>query len=283
VGFKEAYQKLSQKVTLANRSESTLLNYGRQVAHLSLHFNCLPEDLLEEQIEDYLAGLAQLPSSPSRSTFKHCVYGLRFYFRLIGLPKRSIALPSIKASKKLPVVLNRSECKALFKAPHLLRHRIMLCLIYSAGLRVGELCRLRISEVDFERQLIHIRETKGQKSRYVPLSLLIAKGLKQYLQAEQPHHFLFNGKVYGSPYSAKAVQWVMSRALQKTTITKEHVCPHTLRHSYATHLLEDGLDIVSIQQLLGHSHIETTMVYLHVMQPQGKKPHSPFDTLYGKA
>ena len=94
--------------------------------------------MLEEQIEDYLAGLAQLPSCPSRSTFKHCVYGLRFYFRLIGLPKRSIALPSIKGSKKLPVVLNRSECKALFKAPHLLKHRMLLCLMYSAGLRVGE-------------------------------------------------------------------------------------------------------------------------------------------------
>jgi integrase/recombinase XerD len=260
-----------------------LLNYGRQVAHLSLHFNCLPEELLEEQIEDYLTGLAQLPCCPSRSTFKHCVYGLRFYFRLIGMPKRSIALPSIKASKKLPVVLNRSECKALFKAPTLLKHRILLCLMYSAGLRAGELCRLKISEVDFERHLIHIRQTKGQKSRYVPLSPLLAKGLKLYVQAEQPHHFLFNGIQYGSPYSLRGVQWVMRQAVRKAGITKENVCSHTLRHSYATHLLEDGLDIVCIQKLLGHSHIQTTMVYLHVMQPQGKKPHSPFDTLYGKA
>ena len=242
----------------------------------------MPEHLDPEQIQEYLGKLAGSEASPSRSSFKHTVYGLRFYFKLIGLRNRSIELPSIRATYKLPTVLSKEECRQLFKTPHLLKHRLALCFIYSAGLRVSEFSNMKIGDVDFFRMMIHVRSGKGQKDRYVPLSKLLVRGLKEYLSAERPEKYLFEGMQQGSPYSTRGMQWVMRQTVTKAGIVKENVCVHTLRHSYATHLLEDGMDIVTIKNLLGHSNILTTMVYLHVMQPQGKVSHSPFDTLYGK-
>lgn len=265
---------------LSGRSQSTLFNYSRKIAHISLHLGCLPEDVEDDRINEYLQGLVRQATTPSRSTFKHTVYGLRFYFRLIGQPKRSIDLPSIKRPNKLPVVLSREECRSLFKVPTLLKHRVLLSLIYATGVRISELCNLKIGDIDFDRSLVHIRQGKGSKDRYVPLSRLIARGLKQYMESEKPYIWLFNGKDYGEPISTKGVQYIMRESVRKTAISKENVCVHTLRHSFATHLLEDGLDIVTIQKLLGHASIENTMVYLHVMEPAQKVPHSPFDTLY---
>ena len=242
----------------------------------------MPEHLDPEQIQDYLGKLAGSAASPSRSSFKHTVYGLRFYFKLIGLAKRSIDLPSIRSKGKLPTVLSKEECKLLFKTPHLLKHRLALCFIYSTGLRVSEFSNLKIGDVDFDRMMVHVRAGKGQKDRYVPLSKLIVPGIKKYLSSERPEKYLFEGMTPGMPYSTRGVQWVMREAVLKTGIVKDHVCVHTLRHSYATHLLEDGVDIVTIKNLLGHSNIETTMVYLHVKQDKSVVSHSPFDTLYGK-
>jgi site-specific recombinase XerD len=208
------------------------------------------------------------------------VYGLRYYYRLLGMNKKAIALPSLKKDTKLPVILNRSELKELFKVPKLLKQRIVLSLIYSAGLRGQEVINLKISDIDFERMTIHIRQSKYKKDRIVPLSFAMAKGLKIYLKAENPHIWLFNGKDASGKYSTRGLSWVMRENLKKTSITKD-VNLHSLRHSYATHLLEEGVDIVSVKNLLGHADISTTMIYLHVAQCQHVKPHSPFDTLYG--
>ncbi len=137
-GFDKVYHKMQQQTTLGGRSQSTLENYIRRIALVCLEFNRLPEDISEEEINEYLTGLAQMAKSPSRSSFKHAVYGLRYYFRHIGLNKRAIDLPSMKKEAKLPVIFNRSELRQLFKAPTLLKHRIVLTLIYSAGLRSQE-------------------------------------------------------------------------------------------------------------------------------------------------
>jgi site-specific recombinase XerD len=280
-GFKNVVLKLEQQVTLRGQSKSTLNNYIRRIALFVIHFNDLPENLSEDEINEYLVGLARDPKSPSRSSFKHMVYGLRYYYRLLGQNKRAIALPSLKQDTKLPVILNRSELKQLFKAPALLKQRVVLSLIYSAGLRGQEVINLKISDVDFERMTIHIRQSKYKKDRIVPLSPTMAIGLKKYLKAENPHIWLFNGKQPGSQYSIRGISWVMRENLKKTTITKK-VNLHTLRHTYATHLLEEGLNIVTLKDLLGHADISTTMIYLHVAQCELVKPHSPFDTLYNR-
>jgi len=279
-GFDMAYQKMQQQVALKGQSKSTLENYIRRIAILSLHFGKLPEQVSDDEINEYLASLALSSKTPSRSNFKHAVYGLRYYFRLMGQNKRAIVLPSLKQDTRLPVILNRAELKELFRTPALLKHRVVLTLIYSAGLRGQEVINLKFSDIDFERKTIHIRQSKYKKDRIVPLSDLMAKGLKKYISAEHPHVWLFNGKEPDGRYSVRGLSWVMRETLRKTSVKKE-VNLHSLRHSYATHLLEEGLNIVTLKELLGHAEITTTMIYLHVAQCPFIKPHSPLDTLYG--
>jgi site-specific recombinase XerD len=273
---------LYQQVAIQGRSKSTLFNYSRRIAVISLHFGKLPQQISDDEINEYLTSLALDAKSPSRSSFKHMVYGLRYYFRHIGDNKRAIGLPSLKKDTRLPVILNRSELKMLFTAPKLLKHRIILTLIYSAGLRSQEVINLKISDIDFERKTIHIRQSKYKKDRIVPLSDYIAKGVKKYLSVENPHIWLFNGKEPDGRYSVKGLSWVMREALKKTGISKD-VNLHSLRHSYATHLLEEGVNIVTLKELLGHAQIQTTMIYLHVAQLEIKKAHSPLDSLYPQA
>jgi hypothetical protein len=134
-------------------------------------------------------------------------------------------------------------------------------------------------KVDFQRKTIHIRQSKYKKDRIVPLATSMAVGLKKYLKAENPHIWLFNGKDASGKYSVRGLSWVMRENLKKTSITKD-VNLHSLRHSYATHLLEQGVNIVTLKELLGHADITTTMIYLHVAQCPLIKPHSPLDTLY---
>jgi integrase/recombinase XerD len=279
--FESVYNRLSQQVSLRGQSQSTLNNYIRRIAMFVIHFERLPEQVSEDEANEYLVALARDPKSPSRSGFKHMVYGLRYYYRILGMNRKAIALPSLKKETKLPVILNRSELKELFAVPKLLKQRIVLSLIYSAGLRGQEVINLKISDVDFERKTIHIRQTKYKKDRILPLSPTMAVGLKKYLSAENPHIWLFNGKQAHSKYSTRGLSWVMRENLKKTSIAKK-VNLHSLRHSYATHLLEQGVNIVSLKELLGHSEITTTMIYLHVAQFEHVKPHSPLDTLYGR-
>ena len=277
-GFAPMYQKLEQKVLLGGLSASTLLNYGRCIAKISLHFSTPAHLLEEEQINGYLQHLLQ-GQQPSRSYFKHTVYGLRFLFRVYGLEDRIIKLPSLKRNNKLPVVLSQSEVKLLLRSGRILKHRILLSLIYSSGLRGQEVRNLLITDIDTERMMIHIRQTKYNKDRYVPLSPLMKRGLHKYLQAYQPKKYLFNGNNIAKPLSARGVQWAMKETLKRSGIAKAATV-HTLRHSYATHLLEMGMDIDTLSKLLGHAHLNTTLIYLHVARLNKVNAFSPFDRLY---
>lgn len=278
-GFEQVFKVIKQNTVLQGKSESTFNNYLGRIAIISLHFDELPEDISDDELKDYLTGLALDSKSPSRSSFKHMVYGLRYYFRHIGQNKRAINLPTLRKDTKLPVILNRAELKELFQSPKLLKHRVMLALIYSAGLRSAEVSKLEIADVDFHRKTIHIRQSKYKKDRIVPLSDYIAVGLKKYLVLEKPNKWLFNGRFVNKRYSGAGLCWVMREALKYSNIQKQ-VNLHSLRHSYATHLLEDGVNIVMIKDLLGHATIATTMIYLHVAQLPHTPPHSPLDTLY---
>lgn len=161
-------------------------------------------------------------------------------------------------------------------------------LLYGCGLRCFEVRNIKISNLDFDRKMLHVQLGKGKKDRYVPLSDILIRGLKNYISAESPQNWLFNGKPNGraggdfdSRYSQRGVQWAVNEAKKAAGILKD-MSVHTLRHTYATHLLEDGLDIMTIKDLLGHECIDTTLIYLHVAQSGRVKPFSPLDTLYSK-
>lgn len=257
-GFREHFAKFEEQVTIGGYSASTLFNYSRAVAKISLHFKKSLLELDPDEVNQFLFLLAK-EKKASSTYFKHTVYGLRFFFRLYGMEDRALRLPTVKNDRKLPVVLSYTELKRLLFTPQRLKQRVLFALIYSAGLRVGEVCRLKISDIDSDRMLIRIIKSKGKADRYVPLSGYILKGLRRYVKSAKPKVYLFNGKVKGEPLGKSAVQQSFRLAVKKAGIIKD-VCVHSLRHSYATHLLEQGVDIVTIKELLGHATIETTMI-----------------------
>lgn len=249
---------------------------------MSLHFKCSPLVLDEEQVLDYLHLLKSQHKTPSDSFFKHTVYGLRYAYRISGMKEMRVMLPSIERPHKLPVVLSRSEIKQLLKTPKLLKHRLVLAMLYGCGLRCFELRGLQLKDLDFDRMMLHIRQGKGRKDRYVPLSQMQVRGLKKYIAADNPTTWCFNGydrKGNPAQLSAMGVQWIVREARKHSGIQKE-ITTHSLRHSYATHLLEMGLDIISVKDLLGHADIQTTLTYLHVAQLGRQMPFSPLDRLY---
>lgn len=277
-GFADHIIKFEHQITIKSYSESTVFSYSRAIAQISLYFKKSPLDLEPDEINAYLCSLRQ-DKALSDTYFKHAVYGLRFFYRVYDLEDRAIRLPNLKNNRKLPVVFSQQELRRLLIAPQRLKQRVLLSLIYSAGLRVSEVCKLLISDIDFDRKQIHVRQSKNNKSRYVVLSDYISNGIKQYIEGARPKGFLFNGRQKGTPLGHSAVQQSFRLAMQKAGIRKD-ACVHTLRHSFATHLLEQGVDIVTIKEQLGHAHIQTTMMYLHVARVDRITAHSPFDKLY---
>jgi integrase/recombinase XerD len=180
-GFEEMFRRLERRMNTQRRSDSTKGNYCRHIAQIALHFKCLPTVLADDQIEDYLEGLV-LKGSASESYFKFTVYGLRFLFRLEGLNEKRIQLPSIKRDKKLPIVLGRDEVKALIKSANLLKHRLLVGLLYGCGLRCGEVRTIRLRDIDLSRAMLLVRKTKGNYDRYVPLGKLLVKGILQHIE-----------------------------------------------------------------------------------------------------
>jgi len=279
-GFSELYKELERSISISGKSQSALINYSRQLAHLALHYNCSPMDLEHDQVMDFLH-LVKSQGTESASFFKFTVHGMRYACKMRGLDYSQFSLPEIKGSKKLPVVLNGSEVKTLFKTCKTLRHRLIIGLLYGCGLRSSELQNLKPCDADLERGMLHIRQGKGSKDRYLPLGNMLCRGIGQYMTECTPGEYLFVSNP-GEPITRAGVYWIVKDAAKRCKITK-HIYPHTLRHSYATHLLEQGVNILNIKELLGHAYIQSTMVYLHIAQPMDRIIVNPLDTLYAQS
>lgn len=206
-----------------------------------------------------------------------------------GIKPIDAGLPSIQKSNKLPIVLSREETWQLLNAPTLLKHKILIGLLYGCGLRCFEARNVRLADLDYDRRKLHVVQGKNKKDRYVPLSEHLIRGIKTYIAAEKPEDWLFNGQPqpdrsggdFDGRYSQKGVQFAVKQAAKKAGINKD-MSVHTLRHSFATHLLEDGTDIMTLKDLLGHESIDTTLIYLHVAQTGRNKPVSPLDSLFAE-
>ena len=255
------------------------------MAAIALHFNCIPTKLDPEQVKDYLYALQQRSVTPSQTYFKHTVYGLRFLLKTEGLPYQHLHLPAIARPDRLPVILSRQEIWRMLQAATLLKHRLLIGLLYGCGLRLSEVRNIELKHMDHDRKLLHIVQSKGNKDRYVPLSEHHIRGIKTYVGSAQPKQFLFEGtgnpegKDFDGRYSQRGVQWAVKTIAKNAGILKE-VNVHMLRHTYATHLLEDGVNIITVQKLMGHASIETTMIYLHVCTTPDHFPHSPLDKVF---
>ena len=287
LGFEELIYRFERTVSVLGRSKTTFENYSRHVAAVAIYYGKIPTELDQEQIHDYLFYLQKKSKTPSQSYFKHTVYGLRFLLKSEGLPYSFLNLPEIKHEKRVQVVLSKEEVWRLLKSCDLLKHRVLVGLLYGCGLRCMEVRSIRLQDMDFDRRQLRVVQGKGKKDRYVPLSEHLIRGLKSYIEVEKPVEWLFNGQPlpnraggdFDSRYSQKGVQWVVKQACKRAGITKDvHV--HTLRHTYATHLLEDGIDIMTLKNLLGHENIETTIEYLQIAQLPTQKVFSPLDTLF---
>lgn len=208
---------------------------------MALHFKCSPIVLDEEQVLDYLYFLKSQSKTPSSSYFKHTVYGLRFAYRAMGVEQKNVFLPKLKFPKKLPVVLSKDEVRLLLKTPDLLRHRLILGLLYGCGLRRFELLNIKIQDVDLQRKMLHIRQGKGRKDRYVPLGDHLTRGIKAYLEAEPPYVWLFNGKTNTGQlqqFSETGVQWIIKETTRKTcyfSCIASHLCHTPFRNGHGHH------------------------------------------------
>lgn len=287
LGFEELIYRFERTVSVLGRSKTTFENYSRHIAAVAIYYGKIPTELDQEQIHDYLFYLQKKSKTPSQSYFKHTVYGLRFLLKSEGLPYSFLNLPEIKHEKRVQVVLSKEEVWRLLKSCDLLKHRVLVGLLYGCGLRCMEVRSIRLQDMDFDRRQLRVVQGKGKKDRYVPLSEHLIRGLKSYIEVEKPVEWLFNGQPlpnraggdFDSRYSQKGVQWAVKQACKRAGITKDvHV--HTLRHTYATHLLEDGIDIMTLKNLLGHENIETTIEYLQIAQLPTQKVFSPLDTLF---
>lgn len=206
-----------------------------------------------------------------------CINGIKKYFEYNKIEVTSMNIERPRKEKKLPEVLSINEIKGILQNTVNLKHRALLSLIYSGGLRIGEALELKIKDIDSKRMLIHIKQAKGKKDRYTLLSKNFLSLLREYYKVYKPKYYLFEGQS-GSKYSHTSAQAVLRKSLEKSGIKKK-VTLHTLRHSFATHLLEKGTDIRYIQELLGHSSPKTTMIYTHVTESSIKNIKNPFDDL----
>lgn len=264
--FRENWKQIvEEECKLRGYSPKTIRNYCYSVGRF-LKSNMNPRKYLLSLIE----------KKRSDESVRAVGFAIKFYLRAIGHDTDSLLqnLPNVKREKKLPVVLSKSEIKKMIFSTTNLKHRLVIQLGYSAGLRTSEIANLKWKDLDFSRNLIHVKLAKGKKDRIVMLSPKVKKNLKSF--GFEQKGFVF--KTRKGRYSLRTISYIITRLAKKSGIKKK-VSPHTLRHTFATHLLERGVDIRHIQKLLGHSNLQTTQVYTHVAKHELEKIKSPFDNL----
>jgi integrase/recombinase XerD len=271
-------RRMTEDLTLHNISPKTARRYIKWVADFAQHFHTSPEHLGPEHVRSYQLHLLE-ERKLSWSVHKEARQALKFFYRVtLGREEviEKIACP--KAPKTLPVVLSQEEMARFLDALQNPKHRAVLMTAYAAGLRLSEVAGLRVDDIDSARMVIHVRQGKGRKDRDVMLSPRLLAVLREYWKINRPKPYLFPGRYPGRPISVRTVQMVCERALTASGLSK-HVHMHTLRHSFATHMLESGTDLRTIQVLLGHHSFSTTARYLHITTATLKSTRSPFDGL----
>ncbi|MEZ4888726.1 MAG: tyrosine-type recombinase/integrase [Chitinophagales bacterium] len=274
----EALIALEQQLMLKRYSFATIKSYKSHFSLFLLQYNdTKPEDISEQQIIEYI--LQQIEERKiSESTQNSIINSIKFYYEsVLNNPRKVYKIPRPKKPKQLPNVLSEQEVVELIRVVDNLKHKCILLLIYSAGLRRSEVINLKVKDIQKARNCVFVKGAKGKKDRYTLLSEKVLGYLREYYKQEKPVDWLFEGQ-YGGQYSPTSVQKIFTAAKLKSKVNS-YATVHTLRHSFATHLLERGVDLRYIQKLLGHDSIKTTEIYTHITKKGMEKLQSPLDNL----
>jgi integrase/recombinase XerD len=269
-------QRFIDDLRVRNYSPRTIEAYVAGVARLARHFGRSPDQLGTEQLRSFQVAL--VGQRVSWSLFNQTVCALRFFYRVtLGRAEQLPLIPYAKAPLKLPTVLSPEEVLRLLDAADKIRDRVLFETAYALGLRVSELVHLQVTDIDSSRMVVQVRQGKGGKYRLVPLSPRLLSELRRYWLQGRPRPWLFPGPSTRALH-ATTVQRLLPPLVAKAGLSKQ-VTPHTLRHSYAPHLLEAGVDVVTLQRLLGHSSLQSTTRYLHVSTRRLQQTPSLLDLL----
>jgi len=271
-------QRFIEDLELRDLRENTKRAYIRAVAQFAQFFGKSPELLGCEHIREYLLYLIR-EKKASESAYRQVLSAIRFLYRTtLGKNWVVEGIPHTKSDKKLPVVMSMDEVERVFNAITSLKHRAILMTAYAGGLRVSDVVSLRVSDIDSGRMMIRIDGGKGRRDRYVPLAKYLLVILREYWKAARPKAYLFPGSKEGRHLGTNTV-WQACKQAMRDAGLKKNISTHTFRHSFATHLLEHGVDLRTIQILLGHRNLNTTAVYMHVSRKQIESTPSPLDLL----
>jgi len=268
-------KKMIRELELQRKAPATVHQYVHAVADLARHYGRTPERISLEEVRSYLHCLL-VDRKLAASTCNLKIAALRFFYREVLGHKHFPLKVASKRPRKLPEPLSREEVRRLLEAANEQKHRLLLMTAYGAGLRASEVVRLQPRHIHSERMLIRVEQGKGRKDRYTLLSKKFLKELRQYFRVSRPEGYLFPSSHTGKALCYETVRAIYDKARKKAAI-KKGAGLHTLRHSFATHLLEAGYDIRKIQLLMGHSSLSTTMIYLHVSKQSLSKIKSPLD------
>jgi integrase/recombinase XerD len=274
--MKTLREQFIQQMELKGYSNLTIKSYTEMLVLISKHYKQSPDFLTTQQIRNYLSLLVE--KKRSQSYVNQLISALKILHEQV-LKKEwdAIAVPRMKRPKKLPVVLSKQEVIAILNATKNIKHKTILMVTYSTGLRMSETINLRVEDIDSGRMQLRIKQAKGAKDRYGILSQVLLEQLRFYFKTYKPKDWLFPSQL-SEKISGRTVQQIFKAALKKANILKK-VSIHSLRHSFATHMMEQGVSLPIIQQLLGHKSLRTTSVYLHVQQYTLDKIKSPLDSL----
>ena len=273
--YKTCPESFLDKLEIKRYANNTVRTYVSCFEQFINHYSSKTiDDLNENDVRDYIRILIQ--KEWSTSYINQSINSIKFYYEnVLGMPNRFYKIERPRKEKKLPIILSPSEVKDLIDATNNIKHRCIVSLLYSAGLRRSEVLNLKPADIDSARMLIKVNDAKGKKDRFTLLAQSTLQDLRLYYKDYRPQHYLFEGQ-RSEKYSATSIGKVISNAVAKTRI-KKHVTAHTLRHSFATHLLENGTDLRYIQLLLGHSSTKTTEIYTHVASHKFISIKNPLD------
>lgn len=269
--------RLAEELQARKYSPRTVKLYCNANKAFCAFLRKIPEDVVKEDITRYLS-FKEKHDKASASSLNVILSALRFHYGVLLGRDLTDNRKRPKADRRLPIILSKEEVAALLGATANIRHRLLLMLCYSGGLRVSEIVSLKCEDLDFSRGTLYIRKSKGRKDRYTILSGKVIDLLNQYKEIYHPSHWIFEGKIPSEHMCIRTAQRVFEVSLQKAGI-KKAISIHGLRHSFATHLLESGTDIRYIQVLLGHASTKTTQVYTHVARGTVLKIRSPLDEI----